>query len=96
MFHARTKHVEIDLHFIRERVANKSLLIRFITSKDPISDIMTKGLTSPRFLSLHAKLTLKMKLYGKAKESGAEEKQNPCFKNKKGYLRPDNWTTQLH
>ena len=57
-FHARTKHVEIDFHFIRERVLNRSLLIRFISSQDQIADILTKGLTTPRFLSLRSKLTV--------------------------------------
>jgi Reverse transcriptase (RNA-dependent DNA polymerase) len=34
MINARTKHIEVDYHFVRERVANKSLLIHFLSSKD--------------------------------------------------------------
>ncbi|KAJ4771019.1 Gag/pol [Rhynchospora pubera] len=58
MFHARTKHVEIDYHFIREKVQSKELEIKFICSKDQIADIMTKPLTTPRFLLLRDKLTV--------------------------------------
>jgi hypothetical protein len=44
VFHARTKHIEIDYHFVRERVANKQLHIRFIHSGDQIVDGFTKAL----------------------------------------------------
>jgi hypothetical protein len=58
MFHARTKHVEIDYHFIRERVASHQLLVRYLCSRDQIADVMTKPLASPRFLHLQTKLTV--------------------------------------
>jgi hypothetical protein len=44
VFHARTKHIEIYFHFVRERVANQKLAIRFISSKDQIADGFTKAL----------------------------------------------------
>lgn len=34
VFHARTKHVEIDFRFVRECFANKQLKILFVESKD--------------------------------------------------------------
>ena len=44
VFHARTKHIEIDFYFVRERVANKSLEVKFISSKDQVADGFTKAL----------------------------------------------------
>lgn len=33
-FHARTKNIELDVHFLREKVANKSIAIQYIPSID--------------------------------------------------------------
>jgi hypothetical protein len=58
VFHARTKHVEIDFHFVRERVADKSLNVRFIPSSDQLADLLTKPLVSNRFQLLCSKLNV--------------------------------------
>jgi histone deacetylase 1/2 len=44
IFHARTKHIEVDFHFVRERVANRLLDVRFIPSGDQVADGFTKPL----------------------------------------------------
>jgi hypothetical protein len=49
IFHRRMKHVGIDYHFVRERVAMKQLEIRAISLKDQVADIMTKALPTPAF-----------------------------------------------
>lgn len=56
VFHARTKHIEIYFHFVREKVMSKELAVRFICSKDQLADIFTKALPAPRLQLLRTKL----------------------------------------
>jgi hypothetical protein len=43
-FHARTEHIEIDFHFVRERVTENLLDIKFISNKEQVADGFTKAL----------------------------------------------------
>lgn len=58
VFHARTKHVEVDYHFVCERVAAKALEICFISSQDQTTDIMTKSLAISSFSKFRRNLDL--------------------------------------
>lgn len=42
VFHARAKYIEIDYHFVREKVALGSLVTKFIASNKQIADVFTK------------------------------------------------------
>jgi hypothetical protein len=44
VFHARTKHIEVDFHFVRERVLSNQLQIDFVPTGDQVADGFTKGL----------------------------------------------------
>jgi hypothetical protein len=59
VFHARTKHIEVDFHFVREQVGRKAMQVRFISSKDQIADIMTKALSRSPFLKNCCNLNVK-------------------------------------
>jgi hypothetical protein len=47
--HQRTKHVEIDLHFVRERVAVRDVRVLHDPMISQFADIFTKGLPSSVF-----------------------------------------------
>jgi hypothetical protein len=47
--HKRTKHVELDIHFVRERTALGQLRVLHVPTKLQFADIMTKGLPAPLF-----------------------------------------------
>jgi hypothetical protein len=44
VFHERTKHIEVDYHFIREKLQSKEIKTPFVRSEDQLADIFTKGL----------------------------------------------------
>jgi|UniRef100_A0A2N9GHW7 hypothetical protein len=58
VFHGRTKHIEVDYHFIRERVVRGDLKLQFISTEDQLADVFTKALPSPRFHRLCSKLLI--------------------------------------
>ncbi|KAM1411401.1 hypothetical protein COP1_024098 [Malus domestica] len=47
--HQRSKHIEVDVHFVRERIAKKQLAVQFVSSREQFADIFTKGLSAPLF-----------------------------------------------
>jgi Reverse transcriptase (RNA-dependent DNA polymerase) len=54
VFHERTKHIEVDYHFIREKVQSKEIETPFVKSEDQLADIVTKGLSIKPFKKIHA------------------------------------------
>lgn len=58
MFHARTKHIEVDYHFVRERVLNKLLEVEYISSEDQVADGFTKPLPVKQLKMFRSNLNL--------------------------------------
>src|SRR5579859_6270242 len=47
-YHARTKHIDIQDHFVRECVENGSIILQYVPTNEMAADAMTKGLTHDR------------------------------------------------
>ncbi|PKU63414.1 Retrovirus-related Pol polyprotein from transposon TNT 1-94 [Dendrobium catenatum] len=58
VFHARTKHIEIDQRFVRDHIQNHTIRLLPISTIDQIADILTKPLSTIRFKDLRSKLTI--------------------------------------
>jgi hypothetical protein len=50
IFHAHMKHIEVDFHFVQERVAQRLLDIRPISLNDQLADGLTKPLGKGLFI----------------------------------------------
>ena len=58
-FHTQIKHVEINFHFVRDKVSNKQLEVQFIPTKDQLANALTKPLLSTKFQHFCFKLTVR-------------------------------------
>lgn len=56
--HDRTKHVEIDRHFIKEKIENGTVSLLYTPTSQQIADILTKALPRKNFEDLSTKLGL--------------------------------------
>lgn len=58
VFHARTKHIEVDYHFVREKVLAQQVSLHRVSSEAQVADIFTKPLVVARFQGLTSKLKI--------------------------------------
>lgn len=59
VLHQRTKHIEIDIHTIRDKVLQKEIEIQRVNTKENIVDNFTKNVTEYLFNYLRQKLKMK-------------------------------------
>ncbi|GJU61042.1 ribonuclease H-like domain-containing protein [Tanacetum coccineum] len=57
--HQRTKHIEIDIHFVREYVASGQVRVLHVPSRFQYADIFTKGLPTALFLEFRSSLNVR-------------------------------------
>ncbi|KAG4193611.1 hypothetical protein ERO13_A07G233250v2 [Gossypium hirsutum] len=56
--HDRTKHVEIDRHFIKEKIHSEEMCITYLPTRQQVADVLTKSLSRNMFEELIGKLGL--------------------------------------
>jgi hypothetical protein len=57
--HRRTKHIKIDIHFVREKVALGQVRVLHILSTAQFADIFTKGLATQPFQDIRFSLNVR-------------------------------------
>ncbi|KAE9235367.1 Retrovirus-related Pol polyprotein from transposon TNT 1-94 [Phytophthora fragariae] len=61
-YQARTKHIDIRYHFIREKVVSTEVELEYVDTKNQLADFMTKGLSSKtlRYLMMRSNVGPKL------------------------------------
>ena len=56
IYHARTKHIELQHHFIRENIESKEIKLIYCNTSDTVANIFTKPVGKIQFEILRKKL----------------------------------------
>ena len=56
--HDKTKHIEVDKHFIKEKIEKGIICMTYIPTREQLADIFTKGLQKSSFEDFICKLDM--------------------------------------
>jgi hypothetical protein len=74
VYHARTKHIEVHYHFIREKVLAKEINLIHVSIENQVVDIFTKALSIDKlrnFLKMFGVLEMDLSLKGSVENSSS-------------------------
>ncbi len=74
VYHARTKHIEVHYHFIREKVLAKEIDLIHVSTEDQVADIFTKALSTDKlkkFRKMFGVLEVDLSLRGSVENSSS-------------------------
>ncbi|MCO5575381.1 hypothetical protein L7F22_029181 [Adiantum nelumboides] len=58
IFHARTKHIEVHYHYVRERLSAGEVSLAYVPTQDNLTDLFTKALSREKFKAFRKALGL--------------------------------------
>ena len=69
MYHARSKHIDVRYHFIREKIAANQIAVQYLCTRDMVADALTKALHRPK----HEDFVASMGLTSKRSHAGEDD-----------------------
>ncbi|MCO5587601.1 hypothetical protein L7F22_041550 [Adiantum nelumboides] len=58
IFHARTKHIEVHYHYVRERLSAREISLAYVPTQDNLANLFTKALSHEKLEAFRKALAL--------------------------------------